>query len=85
MGVSTRAAARVAAGDRTLVPLARTWIARLPVFGGALVWSRPFGVVVRAGSERGFLRVRDHTRRAQLAILGAALVGALLGRRARRR
>jgi hypothetical protein len=36
-------------GERTLIPLARTLRLRLPGVAAGMVWSRPFGVVVKEG------------------------------------
>ncbi len=89
MEIETRAGVGIEQGYRVLVPLTRSILLRPPGAGGALIWSRPKGVLVKEGAARRFLGVPDRTRQIQWAIIGAGLTAALLIRwtfgRARRR
>jgi hypothetical protein len=49
-----------------------------------MVWSRPFGVVVKEGASHRFVRVVDPTRRIQWALLAGGLTAAILVRLFRR-
>jgi len=71
-------------GERTLIPLARTLRLRLPGVAAGMVWSRPFGVVVKEGASHRFVRVVDPTRRIQWALLAGGLTAAILVRLFRR-
>jgi hypothetical protein len=70
---------------RTLVPMARSFLLRLPGEAGALLWNRPVGLRVEEPSGSRTLRITDPTRRIQLGLLAAGLVAAFFVRRARRR
>ncbi len=79
--LETQAGDPIVAGGVRLVPIARSLRLRLGPF--MVVWNRAIGVLVRsaAGGPSGtetLVPVRDRTRRLQLAILGAGLLGALL-------
>jgi len=71
-------------GERTLIPLARTLRVRLPGVAAGMVWSRPFGVVVKEGPSHRLVRVVDPTRRIQWALLAGGLATAILVRLFRR-
>ncbi len=67
------------AGDMRIIPLARTLRIRIPGLPGGLVWNRPAALAVQtAGGEERVLPVQDVTRQAQLALLGAGLIGSIL-------
>ena len=71
---------------RTLVPMARSFLLRLPGDYGTLVWNRPAGVrVEEASGLTRFLRVTDPTRRIQIGLLAAGLAAAVVVGRARKR
>ena len=75
---------------RTLVPVTRSFLLRLPGQQGGLVWNRPVGVRVQEPSGARWLRVTDPTRRIQVGILAAGvatafLVGSIAKRRRPRR
>ncbi len=76
--IETQAGDPIVAGSVRLVPIARSL--RLELGRGTVVWNRP--IAVSAGPV---VPIRDHTRRLQLMILGAGLVGSLLLRLAGRR
>ena len=62
-----------------IMPLARSVRVRLPVLHGGFMWNRPVAIVVRAadGSEYE-LPVHDVTRRMQVLVLAAGILGSLL-------
>jgi hypothetical protein len=76
---------RIIAGDpirigrNQVVPLTR--LIRVHLFGlrGGLVWNRPHAVKIigEDGTER-MLPIHDITRRSQILLLGAGLIGSLL-------
>jgi hypothetical protein len=77
--IETRAGAPVQAGNISLIPLARSMRIQLPGTPGGLVWNRPVSVVATGpGGRQQVLPVLDVTRRAQLVLLGAGLLGSLL-------
>ncbi len=77
----------ITVGEVRLAPVARSM--RLELGWGVVAWNRAVGVSVRSGDGETMVPIRDRTRRLQLAILGAGLLGSLLlrvsGRRRRRR
>ncbi len=77
--VETKTGEPILAGEFTLIPFARSLRIHPPGLPGGLIWNRPLAVAVQAGDglERR-LPVRDVTRQAQLALLGAGLAGSLL-------
>jgi len=78
------AGAPVAHQGRTLVPVTRSFLLRLPGHGG-FVWNRPIGVRVESPSGPRWFRITDPTRRIQLGLLAAGLTTALVVGRARRK
>ena len=80
MGFETKRGTAVAHGGRVLVPVARTWRARLPMFRADFVWNRPLGVEVEGPGEKWFLPVPDRTRRVQWALLALGAAVFLLSR-----
>lgn len=82
--LETRTGDPIDAGGATLVPIAKSM--HLELGRGAVVWNRAIGVSI--DSRETILPIHDRTRRLQLAILGAGLLGSLLlwlaGRRRRR-
>ncbi len=77
MRIETQIGDEVVAGDLRLAPISRSL--RLVLRNGGLVWNRPLGVVVRdaAGGE-ALVKIRDLTRRVQLALLGAGILGSII-------
>ncbi len=73
--LETRTGQPIAAGGTHLVPIAKSM--RLELGRGALVWNRAIGVAVGSRRET-ILPIHDRTRRLQLAILGAGVLGSLL-------
>ena len=71
---------------RVLLPMARSFLLRLPGDRAAFLWNRPVGVRVQepSGALR-FQRITDPTRRIQLGLLAAGLAAAFVIRRAKRR
>ena len=69
---------------RTLVPMARSFLLRLPGQGAGLVWNRPAGVRVEDPSGARWLRITDRTRRIQWSLLVAGLAAAFVVASARR-
>lgn len=85
--IETRAGEPVQTGETRLIPLARSMRLQIPGLSGGLVWNRPVSVVASTASGQQVLPVPDVTRRSQLVLLGAGLLGSLLlwltfGRRA---
>ena len=66
------------AHGRTIVPVARSVIVRLPGSAGGLVWNRPVEVRVQESGRASRLPVHDVTRQAQLRLLGLAGVWLVL-------
>jgi hypothetical protein len=64
---------------KKIIPVSQALILRLPGNSGGAVWNRPLGVRVLAedGSEV-FCPVTDVTRQAQLGLLAAGFMSALL-------
>ncbi len=91
--IETRIGAPIAAGATSVVPIARS--VRLELGSAAMAWTRAVGVTVlpalggptRSDGGETELPIHDLTRRWQLALLGAGLLGSLalwLGGRRRR-
>ncbi len=77
--VETTAGEPVSVGEREIVPIARSVRVQMPVVQGGLIWNRPVAVVVRTASGQEYeLPVHDVTRRAQLFVLVAGILGSLL-------
>jgi hypothetical protein len=71
--VENRAGEPVYTQDKTIIPLAISTIVQIPGLPVGLVWNRPSAVVIRFADDREeVLPVRDVTRQAQLALLGAS-------------
>ncbi len=69
----------VSAGNLALTPVSQALVIRAPGRIGGLIWNRPVAVRVQApGEEAQVLQVYDYTRRAQILILGAGLLGSAL-------
>ena len=66
-------------GRDHVVTLARSIRAHMFGLRGGLVWNRPHAVMIidEDGTER-VLPIRDVTRRSQILLLGAGVVGSLL-------
>jgi hypothetical protein len=60
------------AHGRTIVPVARAVIVRLPGSAGGLVWNRPVEVRVEEPDRARRLPVHDVTRQVQFRLLGLA-------------
>jgi hypothetical protein len=73
-----RSSDAVTAGDLTITPQSRVLTLRLS--GGAFVWHRPVMVLVRQGGRSTVLPIRDITRLMQCALIGGAVLAALVGR-----
>ena len=75
----TTAGEPVEVDDLTIYPVARSYRVKMPVVYGGLIWNRPLAVIVEDKSgNRQVLPIIDRTRRLQIAIFSAGLVGALL-------
>lgn len=90
VGSRIQAGAPVAHQGRTLVPVTRSFLLRLPGKHGGLVWNRPVGVRIQEPTGARWLRVTDPTRKIQVGILAAGvatafLVGSIAKRRRPRR
>ncbi len=69
----------VPAGNLELTPVSQALVIRAPGQVGGLIWNRPVAVRVQApGEEAQVLPIYDYTRRAQILILGAGLLGSAL-------
>ena len=82
LAIETHTAEPIAAGELRLVPIARS--ARLELGRVSLTWNRAVGLTAESAGGETTVPIRDLTRRLQLAILGAGLLGSLLLRRRRR-
>jgi hypothetical protein len=85
MATQTRNGASVTHRGRTLIPVARSFLLRLPGQGAGLVWNRPVGVHVEDSSGARSLRITDPTRRIQLGLLAAGVAAAFVVSRVRSR
>lgn len=69
----------IEAGNMKLTPISQAVLIRAPGLASGLVWNRPVAVRVQTpGEEMQVLPVYDHTRLAQMLILGAGLLGSAL-------
>ncbi len=69
----------VIAGNLALTPVSQALVIRAPGQVGGLIWNRPVAVRVQSPGEKAqVLQVYDYTRRAQILILGAGLLGSAL-------
>ena len=69
----------IEAGNMKLTPISQAVLIRTPGQANGLVWNRPVAVGVQTpGEEMQVLPVYDHTRLAQMLILGAGLLGSAL-------
>lgn len=85
MESTVRSGVPVSHRGRSLVPMARSFLLRLPGEGAGLIWNRPVGVRVEDQTGARWLRITDPTRRIQLGLLAAGLAAAFIVSRARRR
>jgi hypothetical protein len=77
--IETQAGQSIQTGKLRLTPFARSVSLRLPGFPGGIIWNRPTAVLVQhENGDEQLLPVQDITRRQQLALLGAGLLGAVL-------
>jgi hypothetical protein len=72
----------VTAGNLALTPVSQAVVIRAPGHANGLVWNRPVAIGVETPGEEmqvpQVLPVYDHTRLAQILILGAGLLGSAL-------
>jgi hypothetical protein len=62
-----------------ILPVSRALVIQSPRFPAGLVWNRPNAVSVRtADGQEQMLPIHNETRRQQLILLGAGLLGSLL-------
>ena len=77
--LESRAGEPVQAGARQLTPISNVVRVEIPGWTGGLVWNRPAAILAReADGQENLLPVHDVTRRAQLLILAAGLLGGWL-------
>ena len=79
--VETTAGAPISVGDQEIVPIARAVRVQVQMAGlhAGLIWNRPVAVAVRTADGQEFeLPVHDVTRRVQLLVLAAGIIGSLL-------
>jgi len=74
----TKAGEPVETGGFKIVPFARVLRIQIPGLSGGLIWNRPASVAVTTADQETIIPVRDVTFQAQVALLAAGLVGALL-------
>jgi hypothetical protein len=75
----TSAGDPIAVDDYMVYPVARSYRLNMPGVHGGIIWNRPHVVIVEdSGGDRQVIPVVDPTRRLQISILGAAVVGTLL-------
>jgi uncharacterized spore protein YtfJ len=74
INVETHAGEPITLETATLIPLTRSLRLMIPGIPAGLIWNRPVAMVIRdkAGSEQ-VIPVRDRTRKAVLALWGAAV------------
>lgn len=86
MGSHLRAGAPVVHHRRSLVPVTRSFLLRLPGTQAGLAWNRPIGVRIEDSAGRRWLRITDPTRRIQVGLLAAGVAAAVVvGSLAKRR
>ena len=85
MTLQTQPGAPVSHRGRALLPMARSFLLRLPGQGAGLVWNRPVGVRIEDSEGARWLRITDPTRRIQLGLLAAGLAAAFVVSRVRAR
>jgi hypothetical protein len=75
----TSAGDPIAVDEYMVYPVARSYRLSMPGIHGGIIWNRPHAVIVEDSiGNRQVIPVADPTRRLQLTILGAAVVGTLL-------
>lgn len=74
VAVETRAGEPIQAGDRTLIPFARSLRLQFPGRHGGLNWTCPASLLVKNGDgQEQVLPIPDITRRIQIELFGFCL------------
>jgi hypothetical protein len=74
VAIETRAGEPIQAGNRTLIPFARSLRFQLPGRPGGLIWTCPASLLVKdSDGQEQVLPIPDITRRIQLGLLGLCL------------
>lgn len=82
LSIETRAAATLQRQGYQVTPFVQTVRLQIPGLPSGLIWNRPVSILVASDSgEEQVLPVRDPTRQAILALLGAALFAWLFFRK----
>ncbi len=69
----------IRASNFEFVPLVRKIRIQPPDYRGILLWGTPEAVVVQSpNGDQAVFPIRDHTRRAQMLLLGIGLLGSFL-------
>ena len=77
--IGTQSGRPIQADDFGIVPLVRRTRLQIPNYRGAFVWQRPKALVIQAPNGRQeILPIRDHTRWAQMLLIGIGLFGSIL-------
>lgn len=77
--IENNAGTPVTAGRTRIIPFAQSVRLDFPGFPGGVVWNRPLSILaVSANGDEQVIRVVDVTRRIQIALLAAGLLGGLL-------
>ena len=77
--IENRAGNPVTTGGTRIIPFAQSVRLDLPGLPGGVVWNRPLSVLaVSANGDEQVIRIVDATRRIQIALLAAGLLGGLL-------
>lgn len=75
----TSAGDPITVNDYKVYPIARSYRLNIPGINGGIIWNRPHAVIVEdSGGNRRVIPVADPTRRLQITIIAAALIGSLL-------
>ena len=69
----------IQAGEYELIPVSQAARLQMPWGPPALIWNRPVSIIARrAAGQQVIIPIHDYTRRAQLILIGAGLLGSWL-------
>lgn len=77
--VENHAGDPIPSGDFEIIPVSQAARLQIPGLPMHLIWNRPVSVIARRGDEQqAEIPILDYTRRAQLILIGAGLLGSWL-------